>query len=1675
MLRAFRFFRGCVFGRVLGTAIVIAVLFIAGCTTNGSGTQFGVTTTSGQLATVVVNAVYPGATLTAANGTAPYTWAITSGALPTGLSLSSAGVLSGTPTAFGTFNFTVTVTDSATPPHTATASLSVLINPALASVTLNPTTVTGGTSSTGTVTLNGAAAAAATVTLSSSSGAATVPATATVAAGSTTGTFQVATSGVTASTPATITATYGVAKTAALTVNPPTVLSVVLAQSTVTGGTGTTGTVTLTGSAATGGDVVTLSSTNTAATPQATVTVLAGAATAQFSVTTVTVGTTATGNIQASFNSSSQTAALTVVPAPTITSFTAAAATITSGASTTLMGVFSNGTGSISNGVGAVTSGTLATVSPTATTTYTLTVTNAAGTAVTKQATVTVVAAPAITSFAAAAATITAGTSTTLTGVFSNGTGSVDNSVGAVTSGTAATVSPASTTTYTLTVTNTAGATVTKQATVTVVAAPGITSFASALATIVSGNTTSLTAVFTNGTGTVNNGVGAVISGTPVNITPTATTTYTLTVSNAATTPATVTATTTVIVDVPPAFTTANNTTFTVGSNGSFTVRTSGNPVAALTGVGALPGTVTFHDNGDGTATISGTPTGSPASYPITITANNGVAPNATQTFTLNVALVQAPAITSANNVTFTAGLTGTFTVTTTGSPTAALTAVGALPGTVTFHDNGNGTATVSGIPAAPGSSPITITANNGVAPNAQQTFTLNVVAAPTITSFTAAPTTITVGSSTTLTAAFSGGTGSVDNGVGAVTTTVGVTVSPAATTTYTLTVTNTATTPATATLMATVTVDPAPIITSFTATSLTIVSGTSTTLTPTFSNGTGTISPTVGAVSSGTGYSVSPTTTTTYTLTVTNSAGSKLTSTVTITVNAPPQITSGNSTTFAVGVNGTFTVTTSGSPIPSLSITSGSLPSPVTFVDNGNGTATISGTPTAASVNPVTITANNGVSPNAAQSFTLNVTNNSGQISGQISLSNTCGGSVTLPTFTVTINTTPAQQAQTDTSGNYSFTSIPNGTYTIAPSISGAASSVFYPASYTGVVVNSGSVSGENFNAEVGYNISGNVSYTGSQTGQTYLYVQNSNCGGNGGPGTSITQATLTSGGAYTIHGVQPGNYTLNAWMDSTGVTSGTKYPGEQGQPNANDPTGSNSSVSVTTASVTGVGVTMSSPTYSTPSSNPAIQVFPSAGGVAIFYQPSTLKTANGNKEEDANEYVVEWAVTTGTDSLTNPTCALATSSTQFATVAGSHTFYAIGAHGGTVWILNNTMAGAGTFTSGQSYCFQAQAFNTLATTTHLSTWGTYTDGSGSPLAVKIGSALCSSNCTTVSGTVTIPSGITPASGAPLYVGFYQQSPSSNGPTALYATEISPVSGANSYSIAIPSGSNYNIFGILDQNNDGQIDAGDVTDTNNNNNSSGITVSGSTMTVNDNSLPATNSVATVQTQYSTCGTNCSNYNLNLQVREGNKLPVAVTLYSGPNLLNPVDMGQCSSCGSVQYQYSVSLPGGVPNVGDTYNFTVTYSDGSVDQGSAGTINGKVTAFGSTGAVVGPSDAPTNLLPNTTSGPTAGTRTQPTFTWTDSSNATGSNFSYNFSIYQSNGCSGNCNIWQIPSNNSNSNGFSSSITSLTWGTDPTGGGSTPSVSSLTTGTQYSWQIQVQDSNGNQAQTSVNYVP
>ncbi len=66
---------------------------------------------SGSLTAGVVGVAYATQTLTAADGTAPYSYAVTSGSLPAGLTLDADGTLSGTPTASGPSSFTVTATD----------------------------------------------------------------------------------------------------------------------------------------------------------------------------------------------------------------------------------------------------------------------------------------------------------------------------------------------------------------------------------------------------------------------------------------------------------------------------------------------------------------------------------------------------------------------------------------------------------------------------------------------------------------------------------------------------------------------------------------------------------------------------------------------------------------------------------------------------------------------------------------------------------------------------------------------------------------------------------------------------------------------------------------------------------------------------------------------------------------------------------------------------------------------------------------------------------------------------------------------------------------------------------------------------------------------------------------------------------------------------------------------------------------------------------------------------------------------------------------------------------------------------------------------------------------------------------------------------------------------------
>ncbi|SPA24752.1 conserved hypothetical protein [Cupriavidus taiwanensis] len=78
---------------------------------------------------------------TASGGTAPYTFAITAGTLPAGMSLSAGGVLSGTPSAGGTYNVTVSATDSSTGTGPYTGSRAYTLTVSAPALSLSPATL----------------------------------------------------------------------------------------------------------------------------------------------------------------------------------------------------------------------------------------------------------------------------------------------------------------------------------------------------------------------------------------------------------------------------------------------------------------------------------------------------------------------------------------------------------------------------------------------------------------------------------------------------------------------------------------------------------------------------------------------------------------------------------------------------------------------------------------------------------------------------------------------------------------------------------------------------------------------------------------------------------------------------------------------------------------------------------------------------------------------------------------------------------------------------------------------------------------------------------------------------------------------------------------------------------------------------------------------------------------------------------------------------------------------------------------------------------------------------------------------------------------------------------------------------------------------------------------------
>jgi hypothetical protein len=435
---------------------------------------------------------------------------------------------------------------------------------------------------------------------------------------------------------------------------------------------------------------------------------------------------------------------------------------------------------------------------------------------------------------------------------------------------------------------------------------------------------------------------------------------------------------------------------------------------------------------------------------------------------------------------------------------------------------------------------------------------------------------------------------------------------------------------------------------------------------------------------------------------------------------------------------------------------------------------------------------------------------------------------------------------------------------------------------------------------------------------------------------------------------------------------------------------------------------VNINDPALVTLSTSPTLkQVSGFNGGVLAEYTPIT----NSGGVETASYYTFQWSTTA-----------------NFTNIAGSKRFPANGTHNN-IWLLNS-------LTNGNSYYFRA--------------YGTSNGTLQGPFSPVVGPVTIGAPTTgdVVTGAISFAA----TQMGPLYTGFLDQ-----GTGAFYGQYFAAPANTQTYTIQVPPGSDYLFLGIVDQNNDGVVDANDVTNTGNGSSQPIVVVSGP-VSNNNLTLPSTNGIATVTTQsiqtITSSGTTQS-YALNFNINGLIKQPVGVTLVSGPNLITPVDIAICGGSGSncsQGFDISFNLNGTSPNVGDTYTFDIVYSDGTTD-----VLSASVTAVLSAYA--------TGLSPQTG----LSSSVTPTFTWTDPANA--SNYAYQFSLSNSPGGT----IWQIPGGGITSKGFASTVTSIPWGTDPTGGGSVPTVGSLTLNSQYTWQIGAEDSYGNQAITEVQYQP
>ncbi len=490
--------------------------------------------------------------------------------------------------------------------------------------------------------------------------------------------------------------------------------------------------------------------------------------------------------------------------------------------------------------------------------------------------------------------------------------------------------------------------------------------------------------------------------------------------------------------------------------------------------------------------------------------------------------------------------------------------------------------------------------------------------------------------------------------------------------------------------------------------------------------------------------------------------------------------------------------------------------------------------------------------------------------ISGRVT-----SGGVGLADVEVLLSGAAAGSLYTDGNGDYSFSVLTNGTYTITPSKTGYA---FSPGSATKTI--SGASTTANFSVAIPgsqhfQSVSGTVSYGGVKTGRVYIEVLNN------GQKTSIG-TSIAAPGAFTIRGVSPGTYTVSAFMDhadSNHVALGIR--------NASNPAGeSSSSFTVTQGfDVTGADITLTDPGTVTPVAPDKPYVFAGNGAAMVDRSGPTVQIGNYNVEI-AESYKVYW----GPASSINIADPGSYAGVQITPADGdTRPFFHGGLTNGSTW-----------------YYVMTALVNGV-------------ESAASPVSdpITIGPRTGTGRYT-VSGSISFPTGT-----GTLYIGMYNEQ------LGFYVTSIPDVSTSpQAYSITgLPNGL-WKVFAAIDSNNDGILEYGEPS--NLENLAAPITVAGANVSRNFVLSPL-NAAAKVTTgHWKYTWRSGDTYDLNFEVNGSTKLPVKVVLVSGPNVTVPIDIGRDWTFRSWVLLQEPTRP----SLGDTYTFDVTYSDGTTEQLSA---------------------------------------------------------------------------------------------------------------------------------------------